>query len=105
MRVVVVGGSGNAGTAVLRALAATPEVASVVGVSRRRPHPDAEPYRGVEWHQRDLTLGGDAGEDALVADLAGLLADLIAVTGDPSADIRALRQVRMVMKGGKVIRE
>ena len=55
MKVVVIGASGNVGTAVLRALSAAQDVSDVVAVARRVPRrtPPA-PYDVATWHRLDV---------------------------------------------------
>jgi len=74
VRVVVVGATGNTGTAVLRRLARSPEVEAVSGVARRVPGPQAgAPYEGVDWHAVDV------GADDAVARLTDVFAGAGAV--------------------------
>lgn len=68
MRIVVVGASGNMGTALLRRLADEPGVDRVVGVSRRMP-PDQPPYEAAEWVTCDI--GGDGAVEELTTAFAG----------------------------------
>jgi UDP-glucose 4-epimerase len=51
MRVAVTGATGNVGTSVMRALAADPAIASLVGVARRRPRLE---LAKTEWVEADV---------------------------------------------------
>lgn len=56
MRVVVVGATGNVGTALVRALAELDDITSIVGVARRVPFDDdIVPSAKVSWFERDIT--------------------------------------------------
>ena len=68
----------------------------------------------VQWGMTPLaaTIAATSGnaayfhlDDRLGRVKDGLLADLIAVDGDPTHDISALRRVRFVMKNGKTYRQ
>lgn len=68
MRVIVVGATGNTGTALLRALHDEPGVTSVLGIARRLPDRNAEPYRHAEWAVADIAA--ERTDEAVTTELA-----------------------------------
>ncbi len=67
MRIVVVGATGNVGTALVRALEADPGVDEIVGFARRRPEAGSSGVRWVAGDVRTHDLAGlFAGADAVV---------------------------------------
>lgn len=92
MRIVVVGASGNVGTAVVRRLIGDPDVESLTGVSRRTPR--GAPYDALSWVRADL------GEPDATATLAKAFAGADAVVHlgwrlQPSWDLDALERINV----------
>ena len=84
MQVVVTGATGNVGTSVVRALAADPEVDSILGLARRRPALEVPKTR---WATADV-VSTDLAEHFRGADAVVHLAWLIQPSRD-SAKLRA----------------
>lgn len=99
MRVVVVGASGNAGTALLRRLRGDSTVTSVVGIARRTPRTTPPPpYDVASWVSVDI--GARVPDEDVVADLARAFAGADAVVHlawaiQPSHDRRRLADVNV----------
>lgn len=99
MRVVVVGASGNVGTALLRRLRTDEIVTSLVGVARRVPRTTPPPpYDTTEWHAVDV--GAEGPDEPVVDRLRGVLAGADAVVNlawsvQPSHDRDRLRRVNV----------
>ena len=69
MRVVLIGATGNIGTALLRRLRQAHEVSDVVGIVRRLPDSRAAPYDGVDW--RSIDIGASDARERLAEAMRG----------------------------------
>jgi UDP-glucose 4-epimerase len=93
MRVVIVGATGNAGTALLRRLRAESDV-ELAGVARRLPEP-AGAYRDMAWHSIDV--GATDATDRLAEAFAGADAVVnLAWQIQPSHDQRLLYRTNVL---------
>lgn len=94
MRIVVVGATGNVGTALLRRLHAAEEVHQIVGVTRHGPDRAGEPYDGMDWVRCDI--GEEGSEHALAGAFAGADAVVhLAWIIRPHRDLDLLRRVNV----------
>ncbi|WP_432789625.1 NAD-dependent epimerase/dehydratase family protein [Brevibacterium sp. K11IcPPYGO002] len=98
MRVAVIGATGNVGTAVLDVLGRAPDITSVLGISRRMPDIEAEPYSGCEW--RAIDIAAASSEDTAHRDLTEALTAADAVIHlawliQPNSDRDLLRRVNV----------
>ena len=87
MRVAVIGATGNVGTSVVEALGADPQIASIVGIARRRPVISMPKTR---WVAADITT------DDLVPHLRG--ADVVVHLAwliQPSHDLATIRRTNV----------
>ena len=94
MRIVVLGATGNVGTALLHRLHAAQEVTSIVGVSRRGPDRAGAPYDGVEWHRLDVADASAGPRLREVVTGADAVVDLVWVIR-PNRDRAHLRAVNV----------
>ncbi len=93
MRVVIVGATGNAGTALLRRLRAEPDL-ELAGVVRRLPDPVGV-YADVDWHSLDI--GADDAPERLAEVFAGADAVVnLAWQIQPSHDVRRLYRTNVL---------
>ena len=101
MRVVIVGASGNVGSALLRRFASDPVVTSVVGVASRVPRADGSstvvpPFDAAEWVRCDLRDPHDVVASRLASAFVG--ADTVihlAWAIDPAHDRDELARVNV----------
>ena len=90
MKIIIVGATGNVGTALLRALERDGRH-EVVGIARRLPPADA-PYRGVDWHAIDISSVEATGRMTAVFEGADHVVNL-AWAFQPGRDVEYLEAV------------